>query len=152
MANGLIEADVLAIVRAVANGQTERDVAKAFGLSIAAVRDVVSQAAGDRLSGEAMRREILLEVTRLDQLLAKYHSEALSDEPHRHASAAIYHKLAQRKHEVCGLSPATGVGFTIITSTPAPQQRTSTDQLREVLDELIGKQQPALPKPDDVIH
>src|SRR5262245_59744974 len=151
MANGLIEADVLAIVRAVADGHRERDVARAHGLTIAGVRSIISQAAGDRLSGEAMRRELLLEVTRLDQLLAKFHGEAMSDEPHRHASAAIYHKLSERKHTLCGLNPVQGYAVAVMTSAPAPQQRTSTQELADVFDELIGNTV-ALPSPNDAIN
>ena len=144
MANGLIEADVLAIVRAVADGKREHDVARAHGLTIADVRSIISQAAGDRLSGEAMRREVLLEVARLDVLLTKYHGEAMSDEPHRHASAAIYHKLAERKHTLCGLNPVTGYAVQIMHTEQAPQhQMSTTGELEAAIERLRQRKQAA---------
>ena len=138
MANGLIEADVLTIVRAVADGKRERDVARAHGLTIADVRSIINQAAGDRLSGEAMRREVLLEVARLDALLTKYHGKAMSDAPDAIRSAAIYHKLAERKHTLCGLNPVTGYAVQIMHTEPAQQQhaQTSTDQLEAAIERI----------------
>jgi hypothetical protein len=132
MANGLIEADVLAIVRAVADGKRERDVARLHGLTIA-VRSIINQAAGDRLSGESMRREVLLEVARLDALLTKYHGKAMGDAADAIQSAAIYHKLAERKHTLCGLNPVTGYAVQIMHTEPPQRQMTTTDELEAAL-------------------
>src|SRR5215831_5264892 len=123
----------MANVRAVADGKREHDVARAHGLTIADVRSIISQAAGDRLSGEAMRREVLLEVARLDILLTKYHCEAMSDEPHRHASAAIYHKLAERKHTLCGLNPVAGFAVQVMHTEQPTQQMSTTGELEAAI-------------------
>jgi transposase len=139
MANGLTEVDTLAIVQAIAaNGASYEKVAKAFGLTAADVRSVINQAAGDRLSGEALRRELLLEVTRLDQLLTKYHGKAMADAPDALASGALYHKLCERKHTLCGLNPVTGYAVQVIHSEAAPRPKTTTEEIGDVLDELRG--------------
>lgn len=109
------------------------------------MRDIIKQAAGDRLSAEAMQREVLMEVTRIDQLMSKYHGKAMTDAPDAIASGGLYHKLAERKHTLCGFNPITGYAVAIMNAATPTRKSTSTEEIRSVLEEFMrdGKALPA---------
>jgi hypothetical protein len=95
---------------------------------------------------DRLRRELAVEVKRLDILLWKYFRLA-ADAPNGNFDAAtIYVKLAARKSTLIGLDATPQHSMSIIVHRTEERRQTSTERLREAVDRIRHK---ALQPPDE---
>src|SRR5215471_18220190 len=82
-----------------------------------------------------LKRTLALELMRLDQLEMAFESKAIKgrDVP----SGVLMVKIAERRATLLGLNPPLGHAVHVIQHEPAVQ-RTSTEEIAAVLDELMG--------------
>jgi hypothetical protein len=92
--------------------------------------------------GDRLRRELSIEVARLDALLEKYFMLAMAGDID---AGTLYCKLASRKASLLGLDAPAHTTALIVHAT-APPRMTSTERLRAAVDRIRGKR---LPSPDD---
>lgn len=74
----------------------------------------------------------------------------MSDAPDAIQSAAIYHKLAERKHTLCGLNPVTGYAVQVMHTEAAPhREKTTTDELEAAIARIRASklEKPLLEEP-----
>ena len=84
---------------------------------------------------------------RLDELEEAFREKALVD---RDVSAGVLLvKVAERRATLLGLNPPLGHAVQVVQHEPVSKP-TSTERIRTVLDQLIGK--PSLPSPDDELN
>ena len=108
------------------------------GLSEGEVTAVLDRAADVWFTGEHLRRELLLEVERLNALERHYYEKALGAGEGATAAGALYVKLQERKSVLIGLNaPAQSAALIIHQSVPA-KQVTSTERIRAALDRIVG--------------
>lgn len=139
MANELQDVDIAAaVVRGVAYGRAPRDVAAEYGMTVEQVKSIIDRAAVAWFGGDNLRREMLLEVERLSALAKRAFIEALKGDMN---AALLYLKICERRSILTGMTPVQGHAITIINSTAAPQQQTSTAEIASIIDEIR-----ALPK------
>jgi hypothetical protein len=95
----------------------------------------------DIFDGEQLRRELRLEVTRLNALAEKYYGKAMAGDGDVN-SGALYVKLSERKATLLGLNAPIGHAVQVIHSTAPIRQQTSTDLLRAAIDRIRNKSLP----------
>ena len=138
------------ILKAASEGVSIRAIAAEHGLSEEEVTAILDREAEVWFTGEHLRRELLLEVERLNALERHYYEKALGAGEGATAAGALYVKLAERKATLIGLNaPATSAAMIIHQSVPA-QQVTSTERIKAAIDHLRGPPKPeeGEPKPD----
>jgi hypothetical protein len=84
--------------------------------------------------GDAVRRDILVEKSRLDALLQVFFKQAKSGDV---AAGGLYDKLSGRKFSLLGYNAPQSHAVTI-AQADAPPPQTSTEYYRSVLDRLQG--------------
>jgi DNA invertase Pin-like site-specific DNA recombinase len=84
----------------------------------------------DIFEGAQLRRELMLEVTRLNALAEKYYCKAMAGDGDV-ASGVLYCKLSERKSTLLGLNAPAARAVQIIYREEQPKQLTSTQRLRE---------------------
>jgi hypothetical protein len=130
------------IVAAAAAGISLRALAAEHGLPESEVLAVLDRAAEVWSTGGHLRRELLLEVERLNRLEQHYYAKALGNGEGASTAAAIYAKLSERKATLIGLNaPVASASITIHQSAPATRV-TSTERIREALDRLRLQHKP----------
>jgi hypothetical protein len=132
---GLSEEAVGQIVQAVAFGRPLRDVGAEHGLTTAEVRTVIDRMAVNWFDGPNLRRELLLELERLNALARKYFIQALKGDQN---STLLFLRIAERKSLMTGMSAQQGAAHTIINQTAAPERQTTTQEIASIIDEIRG--------------
>jgi hypothetical protein len=102
------------------------------------MNDLISQIeSGAFFDAKRLRRELAIEIARLDSLLAKYHALAMNGDGLNTNAGLLYCKLSSRKAALLGLDAPAFTTSLIVHQTVAAKP-TSTEQIRSVLDTLIG--------------
>lgn len=125
------------ILRDAVAGSSVRDIARNRGMSVPEVNSVLDLAAAQMFSGEGTRRAMLLEAERLSHLKQSLWTRALKDGD-LHASA-VYIKASERLSSMLGWNHPQGHVVQLTGHLEQIEHETSTQNLRRVLDELIGK-------------
>jgi len=82
-----------------------------------------------------LKRTLAMELVELDELAQAFREKALAD---RDTSAGVLMvKIAERRATLLGLNPPIGHAVQVIQHPPA-EQKTSTQEIRAALDELMG--------------
>jgi hypothetical protein len=119
------------IVHEAAHGRRPREIAKARGLTVAAVIQALDDAAKRAFSGEELRRELLLEVHRLREIERKHFERC--DEV---SSAAVYLKSSERLASLIGMNQPIGMSVQLIHAKQIEQHESSTENLRRIFEEV----------------
>src|SRR5262245_51154773 len=85
----------------------------------------------DIFEGGQLRRELMLEVTRLNGLAARFYDKALDGDGDV-ASGTLYVKISERKSTLLGLNAPQSHAVQVIHEEQRPRQLTSTERAREV--------------------
>jgi len=94
---------------------------------------------GDNIfEGGPLRRELMLEVTRLNGLAAKFYDKAMDGDGDV-ASGTLYVKISERKSTLLGLNAPQSHAVQVIHEEQRPRQLTSTEQIGEAIDQLIDE-------------
>ena len=95
-----------------------------------------------------LKRTLALELMRLDPLEMAFEGKAIRDRDV--AAGALMVKIAERRATLLGLNPPLGHAVQVVQHE-AVNKPTSTERIRAVLDQLIGKPSPPPPgdEPDD---
>jgi hypothetical protein len=129
------------ILKAAAEGVSIRALAAEHGLSEEAVTAVLDRAAEAWFTGEDLRRELLLEVSRLSRLEEHYYNKALGDDEGSASAGALFVKLQERKATLLGLNAPSSSTAVIVHQT-MPKQETSTERIRAAIDRIRGLSKP----------
>src|SRR5262249_19059051 len=115
--------------------QSVQSIARLFKTSVQAVNRVLDEYALELLQEPNLRRSLMLEVTRLDQMLQAFYGKACTGDP---AAAIICTKISQRRSCLLGLDPQAGFAVTVINDAGPPRQRTSTEEIHDALNDILG--------------
>jgi len=126
-----------AIVNEAIRGTSLRKIAKARGLTLSDVRKMVDDEAAQAFNGEQLRREWLYEARRLRELGQRYYDKAMTDAEDASSSAIIFLKASERLATLTGMNPVQGHAVQLIHSTAPLSRQTSTEQIRDVLDNIL---------------
>ena len=85
------------------------------------------------------RRELLLEVTRLNSMQQKYYGRAMDDDGEGSTAAGLlFTKLSERKATLIGLNAPASASVQIIHQGAPAWEQTSTEKIRSALDNVMG--------------
>jgi len=126
------------ILRAATEGRTIRDIAAERGMSEESVAAILDREAATWFDGKHLRRELLMEVTRLNALARKYYSRAMGDDEGSITAGTLYVKLTERKATLIGLNAPAAASVQLIHQTAPVEQRTSTQEIIALLDNVQG--------------
>jgi hypothetical protein len=82
-----------------------------------------------------LKRTLAMELVELDELAQAFREKALVDR--ETAAGVLLVKIAERRATLLGLNPPIGHAVQVIQHPPA-EQKTTTQEIRAALDELIG--------------
>jgi len=138
--------DDTVIVQAAARGRPIKEIAATHGLTEEKVRTILDASGSQWQTAPALRRELGLEIERLNSLEQTFYSKAMNaSDPECVASGNLYVKLAERKATLLGLNAPVHSAVQIIHHKAA-ETTDSIDRIREAIDRIRN---PSLPKPDD---
>src|SRR5215468_5954926 len=89
----------------------------------------------DIFDGGQLRRELMLEVARLNGLAAKFFEKAMNGDGDV-ASGTLYVKISERKSTLLGLNAPQSQAVQVIHEEQRPRQLTSTERARQAIDQL----------------
>jgi hypothetical protein len=121
-----------------------RRIAKDHGCSVVEVNAALDHHPIELDRDRFLKRTLAMELVELDELQQAFRDKALKDKDV--ASAMLLVKVAERRATLLGLNPPIGHAVQVVQHEPV-NKPTSTERIRAVLDQLIGK--PPLPSPDD---
>jgi hypothetical protein len=122
------------IVTAIARGKSVREVSREFERAEAEVRSIVAEAIKRAYDGEWLRQEWTLEDHRLKMICLKNFGKAMDGEGDSTA-AAIYIKASERRATLAGANAPQAYAVHL-SHDAAPEQMTSTEKIKAVLDRL----------------
>jgi hypothetical protein len=123
------------ILEARAEGKSVRTIARELDLTLREVEDGLKAALERIYSGEGLRESVGLALHRLERMELKYHDIAMKAEGGDPACAMIALKSNERRAVLSGSTPPIGFAVRHMVDA-APEQLTSTGELRAVLDRL----------------
>jgi hypothetical protein len=129
------------ILKARIGGRSVLRIACERGVTEAAVDEALDRRADAMLSGKHLRRALMLQLARLDELVEVFHPKALGGDP---ICGALVVKIEERRSTLLGLNAPAGFAVEVIK--PAPAEQASTDKIRAAFDRIRGKR---LSAPDD---
>ena len=101
---------------------------------MSALPDAVNE--GDCFDAERLRRELSLEVKRLDALLEKYFALAMAGDGLNINAGLLYCKLAARKATLLGLDAPASHAMSIIVHRTEERRLTSTQEIGALIDDI----------------
>jgi hypothetical protein len=128
------EDDEDAIITAVANRTPVREIARAYNLSAKEVDAIIDRRAAEMFDGEKQRRKMLIEDARLEALGELHYQRGKEGDV---ASGALYVKISERRSVMRGLSVPQSHIVQLMTAADLPQRETSTQHIRNVLDNVL---------------
>src|SRR5262245_50620899 len=133
-----------AIIADAVNGETDRSIARRYGCSVQEVHGILDEHASEVLTPHNRARVLLIELERLDELHRVFHKHAVETQDPACGNLCV--KISERKACLLGLNAPIRLDATQLTD---PQlQKTSTQRIREVIDQLRGIEPPK-PESDD---
>src|SRR5215831_8090710 len=136
------------IVQARIRGESVRSIAKQLSCTLAEVHKILDRFAETTIDDKTRKHSLALELERLDQLQQVFGTRALEGDV---ASGALVAKIIERRCTMLGLYTPPATTLQVIEAR-APKE-TSTEKIRRVLDELVGKdrtiERPEPGEPDD---
>jgi hypothetical protein len=120
-------------ILAASEGVSVHEIASEHGLSEGEVTAVLDREAEAWFEGGHLRRELLLEVSRLSRLEEHYYNKALGDDEGSASAGALFVKLQERKATLLGLN-APSTSTAVIVHQAMPKQETSTERIRAAID------------------
>jgi hypothetical protein len=123
-------------------GRSVRRVAREHGMTEGAVDEVLDQRADAMLSGKHLRRALMLQLARLDELVEVFHPKALGGDP---ICGALVVRIEERRSTLLGLNAPIGHAVSVVQHEPV-EAPTSTDRIRAAFDRIRRKR---LPRPAD---
>jgi hypothetical protein len=101
-----------------------------------AVDEVLDQRADAMLSGKHLRRALMLQLARLDELVEVFHPKGLGGDP---ICGALVVKIEERRSTLLGLNAPIGHAVSVVQQEPV-EAPTSTDKIRAAFDRIRDKQ------------
>jgi hypothetical protein len=122
------------IIQQRVSGRSVRAIARTFGVTGAEVNAVIDRFATATIDDKIRTHTLALELARLDELQDTFYARALEGDVQ---SGALCAKIIERRCTMLGLytPPATTLQ---VVEAQAPRE-TSTEKIRHVLDQLMGK-------------
>ena len=124
------------IVQALAEGLSTKQVAQRFDLPVKDVRDLLREATKEMADGAALREEWFLEDQRLKALELLFYAKAMRDQ--NPADAMIVVKTSERRATLAGANAPQSHAIHVMNQAPPAHHRTSTERIRDVLDNVMG--------------
>ena len=123
------------IIQAVADGLSATKAAKRFGLSLKNVRALIKREADALSDGQTLREQWMLEDRRLRAIGLLFYEKAIKEG--NPADAMIFIKASERRATMNGANAPTSHQIHLMNDA-APDQRSSTQKLSDVLDHVLG--------------
>jgi hypothetical protein len=127
-----------AIIADAVNGETNKAIARRHGCTVKDVHGILDEHASEVLTPYNRARVLSIELQRLDELHWIFHKHAV--ETHDPASGTLCVKISERKACLLGLNAP--VRLDAMQLTDQQLQKTSTQRIREVIDQLRGIEPP----------
>ena len=121
-----------AIVREAIVGKPLRQIARDRGLTVPEANRVIDLAAASYFSPEGLRRQMLLEARRLEELKQRVWVQAIKEGDLQ--AAAVYVKAAEQFATLIGMNSPLGHVVNVTGAVPEPEEtRTSTQKMLEAI-------------------
>jgi hypothetical protein len=124
-----------AIVQAIADGLSSAQAAERFGVATDEIRAAQKQAVKELADGDALRVEWMLEDRRLKAIGLKFYNIAMRDNDPQ--AAVIFLKASERRASLNGANAPQSHSLHLMNQTAPIEHKTSTQQLRSILDNLL---------------
>src|SRR5215469_17494125 len=83
-----------------------------------------------------LKRTLAMELMELDELQQAFREKAFVDQDT--AAGGLLIKVAERRATLLGLNPPIGHAVQVIQHAPAEKKKTSTQEMRDLLDDIMG--------------
>ena len=133
-----------AIIVDAVNGETSKAIARRHGCTVKDVHEILDAHASEVLTPHNRARVLSIELERLDELHRVFHKHAV--ETQDPACGTLCVKISEGKTCLLGLNAPIRLDATQLTDQQL--QKTSTQRIREVIDQLRGIEPPK-PESDD---
>src|SRR5262245_14774100 len=126
-----------------------RRIAKDHGCSVAEVNAALDRHPIELDRDTFLKRTLAMELVELDELQQVFREKALVDRDT--AAGVLMVKIAERRATLLGLNPPIGHAVQVIQHPPA-EKKTTTQEIRAALDELMGIESKPEPLDSEKAH
>jgi hypothetical protein len=127
--------DDAAILEARATGRSVERIAREFRTTPEAVNKVLDAYVVELLAEPNLRRTLMLELFRLDELLQTFYAKAKAGD---YRAGVLCTKISQRRSCLLGLDPQVGYAVTVINNNGPQVHQSTTVTLHGMLDDVMG--------------